>query len=222
MSIRLAIGCGNHVYSEGLKRLLEDDREIEVIGTFDGRTDFLASFTEILKLNPDVILADFTDDINELFTLSGELLSADRLKILLIGNRMIRFLADGQLKSLVSKGLVGIIPPSADSVLLKRALAAIIKGELWLDRATLLKLFAVMKHQGKNSTLAKREKEIVFYVCQGYRNKEIAQKLHISEQTVKSHCNRIYRKLGVSDRLQLALYTFKSWPDGAKDNEAIF
>lgn len=62
-----------------------------------------------------------------------------------------------------------------------------------------------MRHHEKNTSLAKREKEIIFHICQGFRNKEIAQKLQISEQTVKSHCNRIYRKLGVTDRLQLAL-----------------
>lgn len=63
--------------------------------------------------------------------------------------------------------------------------------------------------------LAKREREIAFHICQGYRNKEIAQKLHISEQTVKSHCCRIYKKLGVSDRLQLALCSDKLFPEGS-------
>jgi DNA-binding NarL/FixJ family response regulator len=51
------------------------------------------------------------------------------------------------------------------------------------------------------------------FICQGYRNKEIAQQLDISEQTVKSHCNRIYKKVGVSDKVQLVLHLFKTWPD---------
>jgi DNA-binding NarL/FixJ family response regulator len=54
--------------------------------------------------------------------------------------------------------------------------------------------------------LSEREKEIVQLVAQGYRNKEIGEKLFISEQTVKNHLHNIFDKLGVSDRLELALY----------------
>jgi DNA-binding NarL/FixJ family response regulator len=142
--------------------------------------------------------------------------SANKLKIILIGDRSLRYVADKQLKELVLKGVVGILPPSADSELLKKALQAVFSGELWLDRHTLMKILASMKQQDQNTGLAKREREIVFHICQGYRNKEIARKLHISEQTVKSHCHRIYKKLGVSDRLQLALYSYKIWPHEQK------
>ena len=54
--------------------------------------------------------------------------------------------------------------------------------------------------------LSDREKQIVQLVAQGYRNKEIGEKLFISEQTVKNHLHNIFDKLGVSDRLELALY----------------
>jgi len=61
--------------------------------------------------------------------------------------------------------------------------------------------------------LTEAEKQIVFLICEGFRNKEIGKKLEISEKTVKSHCNRIYKKVGVTDRLQLATYIYKVWPD---------
>ena len=51
------------------------------------------------------------------------------------------------------------------------------------------------------------------------RDKEIAQKLQISEQTVKSHCNRIYKKIGVSDRLQLALHSHRILPEDTRGSE---
>jgi DNA-binding NarL/FixJ family response regulator len=54
--------------------------------------------------------------------------------------------------------------------------------------------------------LSQREREIVALVAQGYKNKEIAEKMFISEQTVKNHLHNIFDKLGVSDRLELALY----------------
>jgi len=209
MPLRLAIGCCNYIFGEGLKKLLEDDHDIQVVGIFNSVNGSLPEIKEILKLNPDIILLDFNPNINILLCLPEDTLAGGRLKILLIGDRSLGFLADKELKDLIAKGVIGILPPGADSGLLKKTLKAVSSGELWLDRATLLKLFSSMKEPEKNLTLAKREKEIVSHICQGYRNKEIAQKLNISEQTVKSHCNRIYKKLGVTDRLQLALYSHK-------------
>ena len=58
----------------------------------------------------------------------------------------------------------------------------------------------------ERSPLSAREREIVALVAQGYKNKEMAEKMFISEQTVKNHLHNIFDKLGVSDRLELALY----------------
>jgi DNA-binding NarL/FixJ family response regulator len=58
----------------------------------------------------------------------------------------------------------------------------------------------------ERSPLSQREREIVALVAQGYKNKEMAEKMFISEQTVKNHLHNIFDKLGVSDRLELALY----------------
>ena len=58
----------------------------------------------------------------------------------------------------------------------------------------------------ERSPLSAREHEIVALVAQGYKNKEMAEKMFISEQTVKNHLHNIFDKLGVSDRLELALY----------------
>ena len=56
------------------------------------------------------------------------------------------------------------------------------------------------------SPLSQREREIVVLVAQGFKNKEMAEKMFISEQTVKNHLHNIFDKLVVSDRLELALY----------------
>jgi DNA-binding NarL/FixJ family response regulator len=58
----------------------------------------------------------------------------------------------------------------------------------------------------ERSPLSQREREIVALVAQGFKNKEMAEKMFISEQTVKNHLHNIFDKLGVSDRLELALY----------------
>lgn len=214
MKIRLAIGCGNYLYSEGLKKLLEEEKGINVIEIFN-IGNLISDLQEILKFKPDILLSDYNANFNILYSLPEDFFKENKLRILLIGDRSLRFLADRHLKAFITSGIVGILPPGADSDLLKKALKAVVSDELWLDRHTLMTLISSI-HRTNNSCLGKREREIMFHICQGFRNREIAQKLNISEQTVKSHCNRIYKKLGVADRLQLALYSFKILPNHNK------
>ena len=109
---------------------------------------------------------------------------------------------------------MGILPPASTTDLLKKAIKAVAAGELWLDRKTMSKIITNDKALEKNEiNLTKTEKEIVSLLCEGYRNKEIAVKLNITEQTVKSHCNRAFKKAGVTDRLQLAVQAYKLWPE---------
>ena len=65
---------------------------------------------------------------------------------------------------------------------------------------------AAAPRERERSPLSQREREIVALVAQGFKNKEMAEKMFISEQTVKNHLHNIFDKLGVSDRLELALY----------------
>ena len=205
MPIKVAIGCYSYLFGEGIKRLLEDEREIDVIGIFNEGTDF----NEILKIKPDVALLDF----NIFRDLPEDFANETQIKILIIGNKTLYSTSDRRIADLVSKGVAGILPPGADSYLLKKATKAISSGELWLDRKTMRNILSYESFSKREVKLTEAEKEIVSLICQGYRNKEIAQKLCVSEQTVKSHCNRIYKKVGVSDRLQLAIYVYKLWPD---------
>lgn len=205
MPIKVAIGCYSYLFGEGLKRLLEDEREIDVVGIFNEGIDF----REIIKIKPDVVLLDF----NIFRDLPEDFANDTQVKILIIGNKALYSVSDRRIADLVSKGVAGILPPGADSYLLRKATKAISSGELWLDRKTMRSILSYESFSKRKVKLTEAEKEIVSLICQGYRNKEIAQKLHVSEQTVKSHCNRIYKKVGVSDRLQLAIYVYKLWPD---------
>jgi DNA-binding NarL/FixJ family response regulator len=210
MSIKLFICCSNTIFAEGIKSLFENDDEMSVVGTcnFGGTSSF--DFADIERLKPDIVLAELNVELNTFFQQFPYLLNDKKINILLIGDRSLRLLADKHLRDLISRGVVGILPPSADSDLLKKAIRAVHKGELWIDRTVLMKLVKCMKTSGADANLAQREREIASHICQGYKNKEIAVKLQISEQTVKSYCNRIYKKLGISDRLQLALYYWKT------------
>ena len=210
MVTKLAIACSNQIFAEGLQKILEDEMDIHVVGIYNGINGFLSDLKEMLSLRPDIILAECNPEFNNLADLADGIDELRKIKIILIGGRQTQFMSDKFVRELISKGVLGILPPSADSDLLKKALRAIQDGEVWLDRASLIKLLSAMQQPEKYVKLGKREKEIISHICQGYRNKEIANKLNISEQTVKSHCNRIYKKLGVSDRLQLVLFSQKN------------
>ena len=191
MTIRIAIGCHSYVLGEGLKKLFKDDEGTDIIGIFDEGIDL----KEIIKLQPDIILADL-----KIFRTFPESVQTDKVKILLISDDSWISEVERQLPELLLRGVCGILPPDADSDMLKKAVKIIYSGELWLDRKLLKNILYNVTSMEKKIDLTRKEKEIVSLICNGCRNKEIAQRLDISEQTVKSHCNRIYKKVGVSDK----------------------
>jgi two-component system response regulator DegU len=203
MKIRIVIGCHSYLLGEGIKKLLKDDEGVEIIGIFDEGADI----EEILKLEPDLALVD-----HKIFRTFPEASLNNRVKFLLIGDSSWTPESERKIPDLILKGVYGILSSDADSVVLKEAIRVAHSGELWLDRKIIKNILCRINHEEKSINLTKREREIVSLICLGYRNKEIAQKLDISEQTVKSHCNRIYKKVGVTDRLQLALYTQRLLP----------
>lgn len=98
---------------------------------------------------------------------------------------------------------------SASDVLLK-SIRKVHDGEIWLDARLTTKVFETFRRlaatRRQKPLLSDREREIVQLVTQGFRNREIGEELSISEQTVKNHMHNIFDKVGVSDRLELALY----------------
>jgi DNA-binding NarL/FixJ family response regulator len=109
-------------------------------------------------------------------------------------------------------GARGVVLKQSASDVLVKSIHRVHDGEIWLDnRVTAAVMMAFAKDsngrpRGDKPLLSDREKQVVQLVAQGNRNREISQKLFISEQTVKNHMHNIFDKLGVSDRLELALY----------------
>ncbi len=200
--MKIVIGCHSYLLSEGIKRLLRKEDDFEIIGIFDEGSDI----EEILKLQPDLILVD-----NKIFRTLPESVLNNRTKFLLICDSSWTPESDRKIPELVLKGVYGLLAPDSTSQMLVDAMKVVHSGELWLDRSVVKNIITHISRIENPVVLTKKEKEIVDLICHGYRNKEIAQKLDISEQTVKSHCNRIYKKMGVTDRLQLALYTHRIW-----------
>jgi len=206
MPIKLVIGFYNHILAEGIKKLLADDKGLKILGLFNEGRDL----KEIKKLGPDLLLLDHVV-FNEWLE-AGE--PALEVKTLLIGEKSLYSSFERKSSEFLSRGVMGILPPASTTDLLKKAIKAVAAGELWLDRKTMSKIITTdQAPDQKGINLTKTEKEIVSLLCEGYRNKEIAAKLNIAEQTVKSHCNRAFKKAGVTDRLQLAVQAYKLWPE---------
>jgi len=113
-------------------------------------------------------------------------------------------------------GCAGILVKQTAPELIVKSISKVYAGEIWLDSnttAAVMRQFSTAEELASGaarprarSPLSAREQEIVALVAQGYRNREMAEKMFISEQTVKNHLHNIFDKLGVSDRLELALY----------------
>ena len=119
----------------------------------------------------------------------------------------------------VRQGCCGIVPKQTSTELLLKSIRKVHAGEFWLDRMTTADVIRRLRKRvgrqwrvarlgvrDQSAALSQREREIVVLVAQGFKNKEMAERMFISEQTVKNHLHNIFDKLGVSDRLELALY----------------
>jgi DNA-binding NarL/FixJ family response regulator len=114
-------------------------------------------------------------------------------------------------------GVAGIVLKSNEGEVLLEAIESARRGKVWLDRAVLAEMFADSSHIGKASCAEKdkisqltpREREIIHVACTGVTNKQIAEKLNISEATVRHHLGSVFGKLGVSTRSELVVYSYR-------------
>jgi DNA-binding NarL/FixJ family response regulator len=214
--IRIVVADDHPIFRDGLCRLLalEDDFEV-VAQANDGR-----EVLDILqKLDPDILLLDL-----KMPNLDG-LMTLQRLQSTKSRTRIIVLTASEDKQEFVQAvrfGTSGIVLKQTATELLIKSIRKVHAGEIWLDSnttAAVMRQFASAEEapasapaptpQGRDrdrTPLSQREREIVALVAQGFKNKEMAEKLFISEQTVKNHLHNIFDKLGVSDRLELALY----------------
>ena len=107
---------------------------------------------------------------------------------------------------IITNKIDGIMTPDTDIQLLLKAFHAMKKGQMWIDNCK-IKALVNFADNSKDSVIAgslsNKEREIVINISQGLTNKEIASQLFISEQTVKTHVNSIFKKLNVTRRTQL-------------------
>lgn len=209
--IRVMVADDHPIVREGLRRLLELEPDIRVVAEADSGRAVLEQFEEI---RPDVLLLDLKmPDIDGLEVLQ-------RLRPIKGDTKILVLTASEDKNEWVQAMKLecsGIVVKQTPPELIVKSIRKVHEGEIWLDShttAAVMRQFAAPEDGGAAAVsrsrsrvpLSAREREIVALVAQGYRNREMAEKLFISEQTVKNHLHNIFDKLGVSDRLELALY----------------
>jgi DNA-binding NarL/FixJ family response regulator len=216
--IRIVVADDHPIFRDGLCRLLALEEDFEVVAQAqDGRQvlDVLQQY------EPDILLLDL-----KMPGLDG-LATLQRLQIAKNKTRVIVLTASDDKNEFVQAmklGTSGIVLKQTATELLIKSIRKVHAGEIWLDShttAAVIRQFvanddappmppmqqqALPQRERERSPLSQREREIVALVAQGFKNKEMAEKMFISEQTVKNHLHNIFDKLGVSDRLELALY----------------
>jgi DNA-binding NarL/FixJ family response regulator len=206
MKIRIVVGCYNYIIGDSLKYILREEKNVSVLGIFNESNDIV----EVSKLEPDLIITDY-----KLFKEFPErFMDNNRTSILVIGDSTMPDDIENKIPELVAMGVHGILSKETHLDVVKKAIRVIYVGELWLDRRLIKNILSYVNSVAKRKIiLTEKEREIIELICSGYRNKEIAQRLEITEQTVKSHCNKIFKKIGVTDRVQLVLYSNRLWSD---------
>src|ERR1041385_7218127 len=217
--IRIVVADDHPIFRDCLCRLLALEEDFEVVAQAqDGRQvlDVLSQY------EPDVLLLDL-----KMPGLDG-LTTLQRLQAAKNKTRVIVLTASDDKNEFVQAmklGTSGIVLKQTATELLIKSIRKVHAGEIWLDShttAAVIRQFvandepanaaapmmpsAAPTRERERSPLSQREREIVALVAQGFKSKEMAEKMFISEQRVKNPLHNIFDKLGVSDRLELALY----------------
>ena len=213
-AIRIILVEDGSLFRDGLANLLSAQQDLEVSAATDSAA---VAVDHLRKVKPDVLLLGWAAGSAG----SQKLFSA--IQEGKLGTRVIVLTSDETKEDFVEavrQGCCGIVPRQTSTELLLKSIRRVHAGEFWLDRMTTAEVIRRLAKKGpasngtsarlgirdQGAALSQREREIVILVAQGFKNKEMAERMFISEQTVKNHLHNIFDKLGVSDRLELALY----------------
>jgi len=214
MPTRVLIADGQPIVLEGLRCILGHSAGIQVIAE---ASDGMDAIDKTVQFDPDVVIMDVKmPKVDGLTVLRSLQTRAPRSKVILYASSD----SKDEFVEAMKLGCSGILLKEASTSLIEKSIVKVRDGEIWLDSnttAAVIRQFAspaetpsVSNNGSKTirerAQLSQREREIIVLIAQGYKNKEIAEKMFITEQTVKNHLHNVFDKLGVSDRLELALY----------------
>jgi two-component system nitrate/nitrite response regulator NarL len=212
-AIRLLLVEDHGIVRAGLCMLIESQSQLTLIGEAANRAEALALAA---REQPDVILLDLDLDGEVMLdNISALHAVAEQARVIVLTG-----VRDPEIhRRAVRLGAVGLVPKEQAADVLLRAIAQVHAGEAWLEPALVASVLGDMSRaqatrqdnaeQAKIMSLTGREREVIGLLGEGLKNKNIADRLFISEATVRHHLTAIFAKLGVADRLELVIYAYQ-------------
>ena len=208
---RILIADDHPIFRDGLKRLLESEPDFKVVGE---ACDGVEAVKLVRQLKPEILLLDLAmprrpglEALREMN--SGAAASSVRVILLTAAAEK------DQIVEALQLGARGVVLKDSATQILLKSIRAVMNGEYWVGRESVANLVQYLRtlvdsssHESRKKRygLTPREFEVISAVVAGYANKEIAEYFKISEDTVKHHLSNIFDKVGVSTRLELALF----------------
>jgi len=206
---RILIADDHPIFRDGLKRLLESEHEFKVVGE---ACDGVDAVKLVRQLKPEILLLDLAmprrAGLEALREMGSEPLSARVILLTAAAEK-------DQIVEALQLGARGVVLKDSATQILLKSIRAVMNGEYWVGRESVSNLVQYLRSLVDSSSndarkkkygLTPRELEVISAVVAGYANKEIGQHFKISEDTVKHHLSNIFDKVGVSTRLELALF----------------
>jgi two-component system nitrate/nitrite response regulator NarL len=202
--VRIVIADDHPILRDGLRKLLEAEPDFVVVGE---ARDGNEAVERLKELHPDVLLLDRRmPGASYLEVLRAAQPSVPRSRPLLLTANI----APDEIVKALEAGACGVVLKDAASELLIKAIRTVTAGGYWVARDSIASLIGTFRTRGtappRQFGLTPREVEVVLAVAEGLTNKEIADRFSLSEETVKHHLTKIFSKLNVENRVELALF----------------
>ena len=204
--IRVILADSQAIYRVGLRKVFALEDDIRVVAQAESFANLLTALerypTDVVVLEGQLI-AGTVDAIPELVKHSPDA----KLIVQVVESD------EDNIVELYRRGVRGVVPRSISPDLLIKCVRKIAEGETWIDNQSISWVIDAYRSQASSLTnprvqpkLSKKEIAIIGCITRGMRNKEIAYQIGTTEQVIKNYLRKVYDKLGVSDRLELALY----------------
>lgn len=206
--IRIMIVDDHAVIRSGLRMLIEHNPRMNVVALAGNRAE---AFEHAVRERPDVIILDILLGDDDGLAFLPELVekSPDSRVLILTGVQNPEFH-----RRAIRRGAMGIVLKEHAADLLLKAIEKVYERQVWIERSMMSSIIQEFSQPidpelEKIESLTDRERQVVALVGEGLKNKQIAERLFISETTVTHHLSSAFSKLEVSDRLELTIYAFR-------------
>ena len=198
--IRIVIADDHAVVRAGLAQLLGTFPDVELVGAAADGEEAVALCAE---RRPDVVLMDLEMPVLDGIAATARIRAAQPEIAVVV---LTSFSDRERILRALDAGAAGYLLKDAEPDELGKAIRAAARGESPLDPKAARALLSSRAATGAAAPLSEREREVLAMVAEGLPNKVIAQRLSISEKTVKAHLTSVFRQIGVTDRTQAALW----------------